>query len=62
MKTCLSNNDFLAELSETELVATNGGETAWYWISYGAGVITREVNEFAIDAYIFIQKNRPMAI
>lgn len=53
-------NEFLTELSEDEYLSINGGESAWYWISYGAGVVTREAQELAIDVYIFVQTNPPV--
>ena len=59
METSVSSNDFLTELSEREFITIYGGESGWYWLSYGAGVVVREARDFAIDAYIFIQKNRP---
>ncbi len=46
------------ELSKEEYVTIHGGESAWYWIAYGSGVVAREYKEFAIDAYVFIQSNR----
>lgn len=57
MKTKVTN-DLLKELSEDEYVSINGGESAWYWISYGAGVVAREAQELAIDVFVAVQSNR----
>ena len=62
METRVSSNDFLTELPENELITIHGGESGWYWLSYGEGVVVREARDFAIDAYIFIQLNRPKPI
>lgn len=55
-------SDFLKELSQAEYLTINGGESAWYWIAYGAGVASREARELVIDVYIFAQTNRPYGL
>ena len=47
-----SETEFI-ELTPEEILETNGGESAWYWLSYGIGSVGRGVayvwNECARD-------------
>ena len=44
------NDIKVLELSQCEMSVVDGGESAWYWIAYGAGVVASGVQAFAMGA------------
>ena len=49
MENLTKNN--LQVLSAKEAIEINAGESAWYWVAYGAGMVVRGVEAFMDGAH-----------
>jgi hypothetical protein len=49
----------LKELSQIELIETNGGESLWYWVAYGVGASVRFLTTPSDSSYINAKVGTP---